>query len=103
MCVWLSARFRVLVSKRPAEPGHERLLKRAGAERLQLVGVEGAEPREQLVGVAEAMIDADAELVDVPRRLLHRRQILELTRRTSARGTCCRNAAAIGSIRSAGI
>src|SRR6185436_19515143 len=65
--------------------GHERLLKRAGAERLELVGVEGAEPREQLVGAGQAMIDPNAELVDVPRRLLHRGQILELRRRRGAR------------------
>ena len=58
--------------QRAAEARHQRFLQRAGAERLHLVGVEGAEAGEQLIGAAEPMIEADAELGrgrgPVPRR-----------------------------------
>ena len=40
-------------------------------------GVEGAEAAEQLVVVAETMVDAHAELIELPGRCFDRRQILE--------------------------
>lgn len=58
---------------RPPESRHEGFLQAAGAERLDLVSVKGAEPRENLVGVGHLMINANAHLVDVLDLLPHRR------------------------------
>ena len=49
MCVWLTPRFLAFVFRRAAEARHERLLQAAGAERLDLVRIERAEAREQLI------------------------------------------------------
>ena len=63
--------------ERPAEPRHEGFLLDAGAEGLDLVGVEGAEPQEEVVGLGRPVVDAHAELVHVLVLRLDRRQVLE--------------------------
>src|SRR5437763_8002588 len=68
------ARFRV---HRATEAGQERLLQAAGAERLNLVRIERAGAREQLVTRRETVIDPKADLVDVLRLLTDGRQVLE--------------------------
>ena len=60
------------------ETRNQRLLLHAGAERLQVVRIEGAEPEEHPVVHAEAVIDAGAELIDVGLERLDRGQVLHL-------------------------
>jgi hypothetical protein len=50
------------------ESRHEAFLLRACPERLQFVCIERAEPRKQLVGRCQVMIDASAELIDIAGR-----------------------------------
>ena len=88
--------------QRAAESGHERLLQRARAERLEIVGVERAEAREQLVGVRQLMVEPRAELVEIAGRLLDRGQVLDGSRSTSAAARAASSAAAIGSMRLGG-
>jgi hypothetical protein len=63
--------------QRPAEPGYERFLKRARAERLDLLGVERAESGEELIDIPEPVIEANAELIELPVLFLDGGEILQ--------------------------
>ena len=88
--------------QRAAEPRHERFLQHAGAERLQLVGVERAEARQQLVGGREPVIEPQAELIEMAILLFDRGQVLQAGRGRRQRHVRS-SADAIGSMRLAGI
>ena len=92
-------RFLVFVVKRTPKPGDERLLKRAGAERLELLRVERAEPPEQLVGGREVMIDTHAELIEVAVLLLRPMSGSGAARRRLGAARAASKAVAIGSMR----
>ena len=64
MRVWLTTSVPGLRVQRAAESGHERLLKAAAAERLHLVRIEGADARKDLIARLEAMIEAQAQLIE---------------------------------------
>ncbi len=52
-------------AQRASESRHQRLLQHARAEWLELVGVERAEAREDLIGIGQPVIHTEAELIDV--------------------------------------
>ena len=60
-----------------AEPRHQGLLLDSGAERLNLVGVEAAEPQEEMVGLGQPVVEPQAELVRVLVLRFHRGQVLD--------------------------
>ena len=64
--------------QRAAEPRDQRLLKRAGAERLRFVGVERTEAGEEPIGSGELVVEAHAELIQVAVLFLDRREVLRV-------------------------
>ena len=84
MRVWLDDQVSRLRRQRAAEARHERFLERARAERLDLLGVERAEARQQAVGVAQLMIQPQAELIEVAVLFLDGGQVLQTAAPTSA-------------------
>ncbi len=91
-----------VVSERP-NPGTSASCSALVPNGCCLIGIEGAEASEDLIRRRQLMIHAHAELIQVAVLLLDRREVLRLSTGRRPAGRCCSSAAAIGSMRPAGM